>query len=150
MISDSLTTYLATHDAPCPGCGYSLRALSSEVCPECGLRFSMDMLVAEPAKAKRNVFKVCITVCNIIPVAISALFVWLFAISMLGRDNLAAAAWAAVLAAHIALIWLLAMPIHRLIRRSSSWIALFNPLNIVLYVVFVDSMLSDLIGLPLA
>lgn len=33
---DPLTTYLATHNAPCPNCGYNLKGLKTDTCPECG------------------------------------------------------------------------------------------------------------------
>jgi hypothetical protein len=33
---DTLRRYLADHDVPCPACGYNLRGLEGEVCPECG------------------------------------------------------------------------------------------------------------------
>lgn len=147
--SNKLAAYLATHDAPCPECGYNLRALGTDVCPECGHLLTLEMLTTAP-KAKRNVMKICMTAGNIAPVTISTYFVWLFTIDMYGMDNVAAAAWATVLVAHFLFVWLLAIPIHRLILRSSAWIALFNPLNIVLLIFVVDSMLTDLIGLPLA
>ena len=31
-----LRQYLANRDAPCPNCGYNLRNLTGEACPECG------------------------------------------------------------------------------------------------------------------
>ena len=34
----SLVQFLATHDAPCPKCGYNLRSVESLTCPECGLQ----------------------------------------------------------------------------------------------------------------
>lgn len=33
---EMLRRYLADHDAPCPACGYNLRGLEGETCPECG------------------------------------------------------------------------------------------------------------------
>lgn len=30
-----LLTYLADRDTPCPGCGYNLRGLKEDACPEC-------------------------------------------------------------------------------------------------------------------
>ena len=68
---DALITYLATHDAACPECGYSLRALHSEVCPECGLLFALEKLATESAEVKWQRIKICITVFNVVPIAIS-------------------------------------------------------------------------------
>lgn len=34
--SNELAAYLAYRDLPCPGCKYSLRALTANQCPECG------------------------------------------------------------------------------------------------------------------
>lgn len=33
---NTLIAYLKDHDSPCPGCGYNLRGVEAEVCPECG------------------------------------------------------------------------------------------------------------------
>jgi hypothetical protein len=32
---NALIAYLKEHDSPCPGCGYNLRGVEAEVCPEC-------------------------------------------------------------------------------------------------------------------
>lgn len=37
-IAKALCEHLKAHDHPCPSCGYNLRGISSDVCPECGLR----------------------------------------------------------------------------------------------------------------
>jgi hypothetical protein len=47
-----LRRFLEQHDAPCPVCGYSLRNLTSERCPECGARLelrvgSMDLRIGK-------------------------------------------------------------------------------------------------------
>lgn len=40
--------YLKEHDAACPGCGYNLRGLKSQRCPECGREFTwQDMKAPE-------------------------------------------------------------------------------------------------------
>ena len=39
--SDLLQAYLAGRDAPCPVCGYNLRGLDSQKCPECGARLTL-------------------------------------------------------------------------------------------------------------
>ncbi len=36
-----LLAYLRDHDAPCPVCGYNLRHLTHDVCPECGHQFKL-------------------------------------------------------------------------------------------------------------
>jgi ribosomal protein L37E len=42
-----LREYLAGRDAPCPRCGYNLRDLKDEVCPECGAPISIKKLTAD-------------------------------------------------------------------------------------------------------
>lgn len=41
---DELRLYLAERDAPCPGCGYNLRSLVTERCPECGRGVTLEGL----------------------------------------------------------------------------------------------------------
>ena len=36
-----LRTYLATHDLPCPVCGYELHLIESNRCPECGANLDL-------------------------------------------------------------------------------------------------------------
>lgn len=36
-----LEQYLADRDVPCPVCGYNLRGLDSQKCPECGMRLEL-------------------------------------------------------------------------------------------------------------
>jgi hypothetical protein len=44
----SLVSFLATHDASCPRCGYNLRGVESAVCPECGAGLSLTL--AQPRR----------------------------------------------------------------------------------------------------
>lgn len=46
-----LRQFLAERDAHCPQCGYNLRALTSDVCPECGDRIVIRVAMAEPKQA---------------------------------------------------------------------------------------------------
>lgn len=46
---DSLVQFLATHDAPCPKCGYNLRSVQSPTCPECGLRLTLSLRPDRPS-----------------------------------------------------------------------------------------------------
>lgn len=48
-IHTALRDYLATHDDPCPSCGYCLRGLTTDVCPECRERL---VLCVRPAETK--------------------------------------------------------------------------------------------------
>lgn len=41
-----LVAYLADHDAPCPGCHYNLRNLTTAVCPECGAKLTLESVTA--------------------------------------------------------------------------------------------------------
>ncbi len=48
-MGDSLVQFLATHDAPCPKCGYNLRSVQSPTCPECGLRLTLSLRPDRPS-----------------------------------------------------------------------------------------------------
>jgi hypothetical protein len=43
-----LVNHLAQQDIPCPGCGYNLRGLTGECCPECGQALVLRVGLAEP------------------------------------------------------------------------------------------------------
>lgn len=43
-----LTAYLAENDAPCPACGYNLRDLTTDRCPECSQRIVLSLKLQEP------------------------------------------------------------------------------------------------------
>jgi len=45
-----LEAYLAARDVPCPGCGFNLRGLAGESCPECGDGITLAALGA-PARS---------------------------------------------------------------------------------------------------
>ena len=44
----ALRGFLAERDAPCPVCGYSLRALVTDKCPECGRHLVLTVGTTEP------------------------------------------------------------------------------------------------------
>lgn len=46
-----LRTFLAGRDAPCPQCGYNLRDLLGERCPECGEQLVLRVKLVEPKLA---------------------------------------------------------------------------------------------------
>ena len=46
--SELLRRFLADHSAPCPNCGYELRALTADTCPECGEAIRLGVLLARP------------------------------------------------------------------------------------------------------
>lgn len=46
-----LRQFLADRDAPCPGCQYNLRALTTGICPECGEKVVVRVAMAEPKLA---------------------------------------------------------------------------------------------------
>lgn len=47
-MSDSLRSFLAERDEPCPNCGYNLRGLTTDVCPECRHELVLGVRVREP------------------------------------------------------------------------------------------------------
>ena len=49
--ADSLRAYLADRGVPCPGCGYDLRGLATDRCPECNQPLVLAVRLAEPKMA---------------------------------------------------------------------------------------------------
>ncbi|MEA5613132.1 hypothetical protein [Nodularia spumigena] len=48
---DRLAGYLKGRDAPCPGCGYNLRDLLGETCPECGEALTVVKIIYNAPRA---------------------------------------------------------------------------------------------------
>ena len=46
--AQDLRNYLATRDAACPSCGYNLRGLTSDRCPECHQEIALRVSLVEP------------------------------------------------------------------------------------------------------
>jgi hypothetical protein len=49
--ADLLREYLAVRDAPCPGCGYNLRGLTTGRCPECAESLELRVALHDPRQA---------------------------------------------------------------------------------------------------
>jgi len=49
--ADLLREFLAGRDVSCPACGYNLRDLVGDVCPECGDRIKLSVRLTEPRQA---------------------------------------------------------------------------------------------------
>ena len=47
-MAESLTRFLSDRDEPCPGCGYNLRGLPGDRCPECNQALVLRVGLAEP------------------------------------------------------------------------------------------------------
>lgn len=45
---EAVRAYVAERDVPCPGCGYNLRGLTGERCPECNEALEVRIGLAEP------------------------------------------------------------------------------------------------------
>lgn len=45
---EALAAYLADRDVACPGCGYNLRGLKAERCPECNEALQLQVGLCEP------------------------------------------------------------------------------------------------------
>lgn len=48
---EMLRHFVAGRDVPCPGCGYNVRDLQHELCPECGQRLVLSVRLGEPRQA---------------------------------------------------------------------------------------------------
>ena len=83
--TNPLTTYLATHNAPCPGCGYNLSGLTSGVCPECG-RAVLTMDLRGEKSGRGTAFLDTIWIAALLAITIVACFS-LLQLFMLSRPH---------------------------------------------------------------
>lgn len=47
-VDPHLLLFLRGREVPCPGCGYNLRDLTTERCPECGQQLELALRLVEP------------------------------------------------------------------------------------------------------
>ncbi len=80
-----LFAYLASHDAPCPICGYNLRQLTRDVCPECGQRFHLSIGATRPPFAAFLMFLMPPLMVGGASLVMLAILAVLFARHQLGR-----------------------------------------------------------------
>jgi hypothetical protein len=52
--SSLVQQFLAEHDAPCPGCGYNLRGVGGEMCPECSRPIVLTVQDGSPSRWSRR------------------------------------------------------------------------------------------------
>lgn len=86
---DLLVTYLKDRGAPCPGCGYDLRNLTSDRCPECGQQLVLGVHLAEP--------KLAAFIGGLVGLAMSAGFSWLLCLFAITVERPVAGVWGAIL-----------------------------------------------------
>jgi hypothetical protein len=46
--TDQLRNFLADSDIPCPNCGYNLRTLTADRCPECDEHLTLEVRITHP------------------------------------------------------------------------------------------------------
>src|SRR3954454_6328468 len=50
-LDPQLLSFVRDRDVECPGCGYNLRNLCNDRCPECGEEIQLGVRLAEPKQA---------------------------------------------------------------------------------------------------
>lgn len=83
---DPLELFLADRDAPCPGCGYNLRALKGSTCPECKRATSLE-IAADRLGGLR-------------PIVVAAL--WSFSATLLASSAYSAYLWISIVTGRFA------------------------------------------------
>ena len=106
--AELLRAYLAGRDIPCPGCGYNLRGLTIQTCPECGLFLHWPLRKAGSSVGWR--LGLAAMICTYAALAVVALT------TLLGN----------ILVGGIAILFLLEAPrrVRRWIRDRRAFIAL--------------------------
>ena len=136
-----LDAYLARYDPPCPGCGYQLRGLHTETCPECGRPLELGDFfgIAEAPPARGPEWANTIVLLSFVPLAFYALVSLPVVIG--ARRGMDLAYGVAVLVLCVALGVVFAFPARRLMRRNLAWAVLFNPVTAFLAVPTVIAVL---------
>lgn len=118
--SEALRRFLSGRDAPCPACGYSLRDLAGQICPECGLALTLRVNLQEPALGSfvAGLIGVCTTL------GFHAIVLAWAVVMSLGRNG---PPWrdliplVAGLLIDAPLLWLWITQRRRVLRLASAW-----------------------------
>ncbi|RNC80284.1 MAG: hypothetical protein ED559_00260 [Phycisphaera sp.] len=132
---EALRRYLQSHDAECPDCGYQLRGLQADCCPECNRELGLLELDVPPGgeEFKPARFADFVMIFSVIPILFAALLV-LYPI-------FGSAPFGVVVFSLMALLlfgmqaYLFMGPFHRAISRRPLWALLFNPLSSIVFII---------------
>jgi len=128
---DPLTAYLATHDAPCPGCKYNLRGIQQPQCPECGRVLTLEELLA-PSLRSINAMADVVSFLMAFPFIVVATLICIFGIDLGPSRMWLPLAAAALISATIA--WAFLFPIRRLLRKRLHMAVLYNPVTVLILI----------------
>jgi hypothetical protein len=81
--NEPLAAFLSSRDVPCPGCGYNLRGLTSDHCPECYQHLVLSVSLAEPPVVQYVLAMVGLAACG---AAAGLMVLGVLAISVLYKD----------------------------------------------------------------
>lgn len=87
--SAALRTFLESRDAPCPNCGYNLRGLTAEACPECKHALRLQLERVDRPSARVYAFVVALGILGTLQGGWST-FQWVFNYANRGLSPLSA------------------------------------------------------------
>ena len=85
-----LRQFLADNNAACPGCGYNLRGVTSQICPECGTELRIDLAGRRPAPLLTRLTWVAITLTCLHTATViwsTWFFLWMGWMSLVGNGG---------------------------------------------------------------
>lgn len=127
--TDPLITYLAAHNVPCPGCGYNLRGLVSQECPECARQLVLQEIEeSQNHRSPRMANTLAIMMAAPYPV-FAIFFVWV-AIGY-NMDHIWVIASVVLLTCSL-IGGLMFFLVRCMLKRNLKWIFLLNPISLVI------------------
>lgn len=140
--AESLIEYLATHDAPCPGCGYNLRGLKANECPECARTFLLQELI-ESQRRRSPFWANILSVVMALPFAILATLAVALAIDYDISTTWPAMSVFVFICAILCALFL--FPVRRILKQKLVWVLVLNPISLVIMLYLVTLALVLLI-----
>ncbi len=128
--AERLDLYLEKFEVDCPGCGYKLKGLKGEQCPECGRSLTVaEFLVPEP-KATSRLLVNTVTTISVIPLILVSL---MNALSLVYAQSVSDV-WMSVIYGSmvLGLVYLFVVPGRRLMKANPAWMVFFNPVGSII------------------